>query len=249
MARIAFITGANKGIGFETARLLAEQGMTVLIGARDEARGHEAERSLREKGADARFVQIDVNDDTSIERAAAWVESQYGHLDILVNNAGIVGGSANALPSRTSRDDMRLLYETNVFAVVAVTNAFLPLLLKSSSARIVNVSSEVGSLAKVGDPQSMLYVIGDLAYCASKAGVNMVTVMYAKELQQACIKVNASVPGYCATDLNGHTGFRSATQGAAVSVALATLPDDGPTGTVWGYLTGSEQDVNQVMPW
>ncbi len=249
MRQIAFITGANKGIGYETARILAERGMTVLIGARDEAKGHEAERTLRKRGADVRFVPIDVTDDTSIKRAAAWVKSEYGHIDVLVNNAGIAGGSANTLPSGTTRADLRLLYETNVFAVVAVTNAFLPLLRESGSARIVNVSSEVGSLTKASDPQSPLFQLGELAYAASKASVNMVTVMYAKELRSTGIKVNASVPGYCATDLNDNTGFRTATQGASVSVALATLPDDGPTGTVWGYLTGNEQDVNQAMPW
>jgi len=204
---------------------------------------------LREKGAEVRFVPIDITDDASIEQAAAWVKSEYGHIDVLVNNAGIVGAAANTLPSRTTRNDLRLLYETNVFAVVAVTNAFLPLLRASSSARIVNVSSEVGSLTMVSDSKSPLFQLGDLAYAASKASVNMVTVIYAKELRDAGIKVNASIPGYCATDLNDHTGFRSATQEASVSAALATLPDEGPTGMAWGYLTGNEQDVNQIMPW
>jgi len=151
---IALITGANKGIGLETARQLGVRGVTVLAGARDEARGLEAERALRDAGADARFVRLDVTDPKSAREAADWVDREYGRLDILVNNAGIAraGGS----PSQTDLDATREVYETNVFGVIIVTNAMLPLLRRAPAARIVNVSSEVGSIGSMTDPASPL---------------------------------------------------------------------------------------------
>jgi NAD(P)-dependent dehydrogenase (short-subunit alcohol dehydrogenase family) len=242
--KVALITGANKGIGFETARQLAALGMTVLVGARDEARGQEAQRRLRQDGADASFVELDVTDAASIERAAAWIESEYGRLDVLVNNAGTATlVRRRTLPSETSLDDMRAVYELNVFAVVAVTNALLPLLRRATAARIVNVSSEVGSISAQTDPASPLATRPASAqYPSSKTALNMLTAMYAKELRDTPIKVNAANPGFTATDFNDHRGLRSAAEGAEPSVYLATLPDDGPSGILWGHIWTTEGD-------
>lgn len=250
MTTIALITGANKGIGFETARLLGSRGMTVLAGGRDEARGREAERALRADGADARFVQLDVTDEKSVQQAAEWIDGEYGRLDILVNNAGIARGDGTGLPSQTTLATLRAVYETNVFGVVAVTNAMLPLLRRAPAARIVNVSSEVGSITSMTDPASPMALMASVPYPSSKTALNMVTAMYAKELRETPIKVNAANPGYCATDLNGKTGFRTPQQGAEVSVHLATLPEDGPTGNLWGHLWTTDGDGScGVLPW
>ena len=260
---IALITGANKGIGFETARQLGARGVTVLAGARDETRGRQAERALRDllgdggpgdggpgDAAEARFVPLDVTDAKSVQEAAGWIEQEYGYLDILVNNAGIAirGGP----PSETDLDAMREVYETNVFGVVLVTNAMLPLLRRAPAARIVNVSSEVGSIASMTDPASPLAQMpAGLAYPSSKSALNMITAMYAKELRDTPIKVNAANPGYTATDLNGHSGFRSVAEGAEASVYLATLPADGPSGILWGHLwtAGGPGDAYGPLPW
>jgi NAD(P)-dependent dehydrogenase (short-subunit alcohol dehydrogenase family) len=265
---IALITGANKGIGFETARQLGARGVTVLAGARDEARGIAAERALREglqnglgddlpsglrdlqslrDGADVRFVPLDVTDATSVREAAKWIEKEYGRLDILVNNAGIaVGGGP---PSETDLEAMREVFQTNVFGVIMVTNAMLPLLRRAPAARIVNVSSEVGSIAAMTDLGSPLAQMpAGLAYPSSKTALNMITALYAKELRDTAIKVNAANPGYTATDLNGNSGFRSAAEGAEVSVHLATLDASGPTGTLWGYLW-SPRGAYGALPW
>jgi NAD(P)-dependent dehydrogenase (short-subunit alcohol dehydrogenase family) len=250
--KIALITGANKGIGFETARQLGFLGMTVLVSARDEGRGRQAERALRDGGADARFVQLDVTDAKSIQRAAEWIGAEHGRLDILVNNAGTASVTRQrATPSQTSLDDMRAVYELNVFGVVAVTNAMLPLLRRASAARIVNVSSEVGSITSQSDPASPLSQLPASAqYPSSKAALNMLTAMYAKELRDTPIKVNAANPGYTDTDFNDHRGFRSAAEGAEPSVYLATLPDDGPSGILWGHLWTTDGDGGYgTLPW
>jgi NAD(P)-dependent dehydrogenase (short-subunit alcohol dehydrogenase family) len=250
MTNIALITGANKGIGFETARLLGGRGMTVLLGARDEARGQEAERALRDGGADARFVLLDVTDEKSVLAAAAWIDGEFGLLDILVNNAGIARGDGNGLPSQTTVETLRAVYETNVFGVVAVTNAMLPLLRRAPAARIVNVSSEVGSIASMTDPAGPMAQMASVPYPSSKTALNMVTAMYAKELRDTPIKINAANPGYCATDLNGRTGFRTPQQGAEISMSLATLPADGPSGALWGHLWTDDKDAGcGVLPW
>ncbi|MFI6762225.1 SDR family oxidoreductase [Micromonospora sp. NPDC050417] len=242
----ALITGANKGIGFATARQLGGRGFTVLVGARDPERGREAERALRDGGADAHTVALDVTDEESVAGAATWIEDRYGHLDVLVNNAGIVRADGSALPSETTLATLRTVYETNVFGVVAVTNAVLPLLLAAPGARIVNVSSEVGSIGVMTDPTNPLFPLTSVPYPSSKTALNMVTAMYAKELRDTVVKVNAANPGYCATDLNHHSGFRTSEQGAEVSVHLATLPGDGPSGLLWGYLTDGSYGV---LPW
>ena len=246
---IALITGANKGIGLETARQLGARGVTVLIGARDEARGVAAERALRDGGADARFVPLDVTDAKSAQQAADWIDREYGRLDILVNNAAIARGGP---PSQTDLDAMREVYETNVFGVIMVTNAMLPLLRRAPAARIVNVSSEVGSITSMTDPASPLAQMpAGLAYPSSKSALNMITAMYAKELRDTPIKVNAANPGYTKTDLNRNTGFRSVAEGAEASVHLATLDADGPSGVLWGHLWTADapHDAYGPLPW
>jgi NAD(P)-dependent dehydrogenase (short-subunit alcohol dehydrogenase family) len=246
---IALITGANKGIGLETARQFGARGFTVLAGARDEERGQQAERALRADGTDATFVRLDVTDDASVRRAAGWIEREYGRLDILVNNAGIARGNP---PSQTDLDAMHEVYEVNVYGVIRVTNAVLPLLRRAPAARIVNVSSEVGSVTSMTDPAGPLAQMpAGLAYPSSKAALNMITAMYAKELRDTPIKVNAANPGYTKTDLNRNSGFRSVTEGAEASVYLATLPADGPSGILWGHLwtPGGPADAYGVLPW
>jgi NAD(P)-dependent dehydrogenase (short-subunit alcohol dehydrogenase family) len=236
MTKIALITGANKGIGYEIARLLAEQEVTAIVGARDEERGRAAAGHLGQP-----YVRLDVTDEDSAAAAAKWIEREYGVLDILVNNAGISGDLAGAVPSTTPARALREVYETNVFGVVTVTNAMLPLLRRAPAGRIVNMSSELGSLTMATAPDSPFADANFIAYNSSKSALNMITVSYAKELKDTPIKVNAANPGYCATDLNGHSGFRTAEQGAAIAVRLATLDENGPTGA---YL----QD-DGVIPW
>jgi NAD(P)-dependent dehydrogenase (short-subunit alcohol dehydrogenase family) len=247
---IALVTGANKGIGFQTARILAERGGTVLLAARDPDRGARAAAELAATGHDVRYVRLDVTDEQSVRAAAEHVASAFDHLDILVNNAGIARGDFAGRPSQTRIGTLREVFETNVFGAVAVTNAFLPLLLAAPSARIVNVSSEIGSIGSMTDPASPMWPMASVPYPSSKAALNMVTAMYAKELRDTPVKVNAANPGYCATDLNGHTGFRSAEDGAKVSVHLATLPADGPTGLLWGFLWNADGTGSfGQLPW
>ena len=246
---VALVTGANKGIGMETARQLGARGITVLAGARDEQRGREAERALRAEGAEARLVRLDVTEPESVRRAADWIDREHGRLDILVNNAGIARGGP---PSQTDLEAMREVYEVNVFGVIRVTNAMLPLLRRSPAARIVNVSSEVGSITSMTDPASPLaHMPAGLAYPSSKSALNMITAMYARELRDTPIKVNAANPGYTKTDLNRSSGFRSVTEGAEASVHLATLPDDGPSGILWGHLWTADgpADAYGALPW
>jgi NAD(P)-dependent dehydrogenase (short-subunit alcohol dehydrogenase family) len=250
MTSIALITGANKGIGYATARILGSQGWTVLAAARDEGRGRKAAHELAGEGIDVRFVQFDVTDEESIAKAASWIDAEYGLLDVLINNAGIARGDGSGKPSETTLATMRTVYDTNVFGVVAVTNAMLPLLRRAEAARIVNVSSEVGSIGSMTDPDSPLFPMASVPYPSSKAALNMITAMYALELQDTPIKVNAANPGYCATDLNGRRGFRAPEEGAEVSVHLATLPVDGPTGQLWGHLwTAAGEGGYGVLPW
>ena len=247
MTTTVLITGANKGIGRHTAGLLGARGMTVLAGARDAGRGRQAEQELRAGGADARFVQLDVTDEASARQAAKWIEAEFGVLDILINNAGIARGDGSGKPSETTVATLREVYETNVFGVVAVTNAMLSLLLRAPAGRIVNVSSEVGSITAMTDPGGPM---ASVPYPSSKTALNMVTAMYAKELRDTKVKINAANPGYCATDLNGNSGFRTPEQGAEVSVHLATLPDDGPSGVLWGYVwTADGTESYGVLPW
>lgn len=235
--KVAMITGANKGIGRAIAEQLAELGMTVLIGARDLRRGEEAAAALRAAGGDAHAVTLDVTDPATIQEAATWIEERFGRLDVLVNNAGITGSGQvspqdahDQAPSSVDLVMVRAVFETNVFGVIAVTNAMLPLLRRSPAPRIVNVSSHAGSLTLTSDPDSPFAALPpSAAYTPSKAALNALTVQYANELRKDGILVNAAAPGYVDTDSNNHTGHLTPAQGAAVMVRLATLGADGPT--------------------
>jgi NAD(P)-dependent dehydrogenase (short-subunit alcohol dehydrogenase family) len=231
--QIALVTGANKGLGRETARRLAAAGMTVLAGARDAGRGRAAAEELAADGADVRFLPLDVTDADSVKRAAAWIEETFGRLDVLVNNAGV--SVENRAPvTEVTADQMRRTYETNVFGVVTVTNTMLPLLRRAGSARIVNVSSMLGSLGMTADPEGPFSGWPGallLAYNSSKTALNALTVVWAAALRSEGIKVNSADPGYVATDLNHHSGNGTVEQGAEIIVALATLGQDGPTGS------------------
>jgi NAD(P)-dependent dehydrogenase (short-subunit alcohol dehydrogenase family) len=225
--RTALVTGANKGLGYETARRLGELGMTVLVGARDRDRGERAVAALRERSIDAYLVPLDLVDESSIAAAAHDVAARFGRLDVLVNNAGIGGGQ---LPSQQSLAAMRTLFETNVFGTIAVTRAFLSLLEQSPAARIVNVSTTLASLRLAADPTHRIAAWSSLfGYTASKTALNSFTVRLAHELRPKRIKVNSACPGYVATDFNQHRGLRTVEQGAEIIVRLATLPEDGPT--------------------
>ncbi|HTA41141.1 MAG TPA: SDR family oxidoreductase [Bryobacteraceae bacterium] len=224
----ALITGANKGIGYEIARGLGAKNIMVLVGARDEVRGNAAATKLKNEGVDARFVQLDVTNKDTITKAARWIEDQFGHLDILVNNAGIAEWGFK--PSNADLAKVREVYETNLFGPIAVTQAMLPLLHRSKRGRIVNVSSALGSLASTSDPMSPTSQFLALGYNTSKSALNAMTVQFANELRATPIKVNAICPGYCATDINNHSGPRTAAQGAVAAVRYATIGDDGPTG-------------------
>ena len=237
---IALVTGANKGIGFEIARGLGAQGQVVLLGSRDDNRGKKAAAQLISEGIDARPMELDVTDRFSILSAAAQIEAQFGHLDILVNNAG-VSFETGARPSAVDLSAIRRVYDVNVFGVIAMTQAMLPLLLKSQRGRIVNVSSGLGSLGWNTDPALSAHFPLLLGYNSSKSSLNAITVQFAKELRDTPIKVNAACPGYCATDLNNHSGTRTAQQGSITPIRLATLPDDGPTGGLF--------NDDGVVPW
>lgn len=225
---VALVTGANKGIGYEIARGLGEAGATVLVGARDAELGAAAAEKLVAEGMAAVQLHLDVTDPLSITAAAARIEREYGRLDVLVNNAGILAERGQP-PSRTPLELLERTYATNVYGVVAVTNAMLPLLREAPAGRIVNVSSGLGSMALTADPGGPFPGALLLAYNSSKSALNSITVTYANELRDTPIKVNAADPGYCATDLNGHAGPRTPAQGAIAAVRLATLPADGPT--------------------
>ena len=227
--RIALVTGANKGIGLEVARQLGKAGHHVLLGARDEARGRAAAKTLQDEGIDVRFVTIDLSDTASLSAAAADIEANEGHIDILVNNAG-VAVQGDGLPGSTDLDVVRRTFETNFFGTVAVTQALLPLVKKSSAGRIVNVSSGLGSIALNADPNWDYAAVKLIGYNGSKAALNMFTVLLAAELKDTGIKVNAVNPGYTATDLNGNSGHQSIEEGAAETVRMAQISDDGPTG-------------------
>jgi NAD(P)-dependent dehydrogenase (short-subunit alcohol dehydrogenase family) len=229
---ITLITGANKGLGFETARQLIKEGHTVYLGSRDPERGKQAAASLG-----AELLVLDVTSDASVTAAAARVRGEAGHLDVLVNNAGIPGGFKAA--GETTAADLETVYGTNVFGVVRVTHAFLPLLELSTAPVIVNVSSGLGSLAVTNNPDRFESTLKGLAYPSSKSALNMLTSQYAKSYPQ--IRVNAVDPGYTATDLNSNRGTQTIEQGAEIIVAMATTAPTGPTGTF--------RDRHGPVPW
>jgi NAD(P)-dependent dehydrogenase (short-subunit alcohol dehydrogenase family) len=236
--QVALVTGANKGIGRGAAEQLAALGMTVLIGARDPQRGEEAAAALRGAGGDVHAVTLDVTDPATVREVARQVEERFGRLDVLINNAGITGSGQvspedahDQVPSSVDLDMVRAVFETNVFGVIAVTNALLPLLRRSPAPRIVNVSSHAGSLTIFSDPDGpMASLLPSAAYSPSKTALNALTVQYANELRKDGVLVNSAAPGFVDTDSNDHTGFLTVEQGAAVLVRLATLDADGPTG-------------------
>ena len=236
--KIALVTGANKGIGRAAAEQLAALGMTVLIGARDPRRGEEAAAAVRAAGGDAHAVTLDVTDPATVQEVAKHVEERFGHLDVLINNAGITGSGQvspadayDQVPSTVDLDMVRAVFETNVFGVIAVTNAMLPLLRRSPAPRIVNVSSHAASLTLTSDPGGpFATLLPSAAYSPSKTALTALTVQYANELRKDGILVNAADPGFVDTDINNHSGYLTPAQGAAIVVRLATLGADGPTG-------------------
>lgn len=230
------ITGANKGLGFETARRLVAAGHTVYVGSRDPERGRRAAERLG-----ARALVIDVTDDASVEAAAKAVDAD-GGLDVLINNAGIEGRTPDGGvigAAEVTGDGMRAVFETNVFGVVRVTHAFLPLLSRSTAPVVVNLSSGLGSMARITEPGTPSAAYPGVAYPASKTAVNVITVQYAKAFPN--MRINAVEPGYTATDLNGNTGTQTVEEGAEIIVRMAQVGPDGPTG---GYF-----DVTGPLPW
>jgi NAD(P)-dependent dehydrogenase (short-subunit alcohol dehydrogenase family) len=227
--RIALVTGANKGIGLEIARQLAQAGVTVFIGARDAGRASAAVAGLANAGLSVRSVALDLNDHASIAAAAETIRTEHGWLDILVNNAGIVDAE-DGPPTTGAPEAARRIMDTNFVGTLAVTQAMLPLLRQSPAARIVNLSSSLGSLELNGDPTSPYYSARLIGYNASKAALNMLTVQLAQELRDTPHVINSVSPGYVKTDLTGHTGFMTAEEGAKLPVAYALLGDDAVSG-------------------
>ncbi|WP_230534295.1 SDR family oxidoreductase [Microvirga roseola] len=227
--RIALVTGANKGIGLEIARQLAQAGVFVIVGARDPARAQAAVEDLSTQGLPAQFVHLDLNDHVSIAAAAETIRVEHGRLDILVNNAGIVD-AADGPPTASSPEAVHRIMDTNFVGTMAVTQSMLPLLRRSPAARIVNLSSSLGSLTLNGDPTSPYYSARLIGYNASKAALNMLTVQLAQELRGTSIVVNSVSPGFVKTDLTGHSGFMTPEEGARLPVAYALLGEDAPSG-------------------
>jgi NAD(P)-dependent dehydrogenase (short-subunit alcohol dehydrogenase family) len=240
--KVALITGANKGIGLETARQLGKLGMTVLLGARDLARGEEAAEALRSIGIDARSVKLDLLDRADYGALAKSIERDFGRLDILINNAAInLEGDAAHETSTTSASVLGDTFQTNFFAVVELTQMLLPLLRKSAAGRIVNVSSSQGSLTMLAETESVVYAQKTFAYDASKTALNSFTIHLAHELHGTKIKVNSVHPGWVKTDMGGPNADLELVDGAKTSIRLATLAADGPTGSYF-YM-------DETLPW
>ncbi len=247
--KVAFITGANKGIGLETARGLGELGIAVVLASRDEAKGRAAAAKLEAEGIKGvEVVRFDVNRPEDHKAIARFLEDRYGKLDILVNNAGVAledadfgaPGGFNTTPT-VKPEILRQVFETNFFAVVELTQTLLPLIRKSPAGRIVNLSSILGSLTLHSDPNSGIYSMKSFAYDASKTALNAFTVHLAQALHGTPIKVNSAHPGWVKTDMGGQAAPMEVSEGGKTSVQLATLPDDGPTG---GFF-----HLGQPLPW
>jgi NAD(P)-dependent dehydrogenase (short-subunit alcohol dehydrogenase family) len=247
---VALVTGANQGIGLQIAKDLVAKGFTVWVGSRKLERG---EAAARELGAQARALQLDVTDQASIAAAAQRLRNELGRLDVLVNNAAI--SNTRRLPGMSLRDyaqtarasnialeEMRAIWETNVFGVLAVTQAMLPLLREAAAARIVNVSSGVGSLTLNSDPAWAYRAIFGPGYAASKTALNAITLAFAIELEPEGIKVNAITPGFIRTNLNGYEGTGTLEEGSREAVRVALLGEDSPTGRFTGW-------ENESVPW
>ncbi|MGA9672879.1 MAG: SDR family oxidoreductase [Terracidiphilus sp.] len=244
--KIAFITGGNRGLGFQTALDLKNAGVKVVIGSRDLAQGEQALAKLRAAGVDADLLKFDITNQADYQTAYDYFDKNYGRLDILVNNAGVAAGkfpgtgpehSASEVPAGV----LQRVFETNFFAQVALTDTLLPLIKKSPAGRIVNLSSILGSLTLQADPKSPIYNAKSFAYDASKTALNAFTIHLAYELRDTKIKVNSAHPGWVKTDMGGDQAPMDISEGGKTSAALATLPDDGPTG---GYF-----HLGQPLPW
>jgi NAD(P)-dependent dehydrogenase (short-subunit alcohol dehydrogenase family) len=247
--KVAFITGGNRGLGFQTALDLGldkKAGVKVVIGSRDRAQGEQALAKLRAAGVDADVLQFDITKPADYQAAYDYFNSKYGRLDILVNNAGIAGGTFPGTGPEHRAADVPLevlhkVFETNFFAQVALTKTLLPLLRKSLAGRIVNLSSILGSLSLHADPKSPIYDAKSFAYDASKSALNAYTIHLAYELRGTKIKVNSAHPGWVKTDMGGEQAPMDISEGGKTSAALALLADDGPTG---GYF-----HQGKPIPW
>lgn len=239
--KIALVTGATRGIGLETVRQLAAAGVHTLLAGRDRAKAVDAALKLQAEGLPVEAIELDVTDAASLSAAADAVAKKHGRLDILVNNAGIMADTMGLKVSEQTLDTWRKTFDTNVFGVIATTQAFLPLLHKSDAGRIVNVSSLLGSLALHSDPASPIYDFKVPAYNVSKSAVNAWTVQLAYELRDSKVKINTIHPGYVKTDMNGGEGEIDIPTGARTSVRLALIDDAGPNG---GYFY-----QEQSLPW
>ena len=244
--KTVLITGANKSIGYETARQLLQKGYFVYLGSRDIKKGEEAANKLKAEGnSNIEAIQIDVTEKNSIEKAKNTLKDKGVPLDVLINNAGILGGMAQAATSVTI-DTVREVFETNFFGVINVTQAFLQLMQQSQEPRIVNVTSGLGSLTLHSDPSWKYYQVKGAAYGPSKTALNAYTVVLAYELRDTNFKVNVVDPGYTATDFNHHSGPGTVEDAAAIVVKYATLGSDGPTGK---YFSNDIDDESQESPW
>lgn len=244
--KVAFITGGNRGIGFQTALDLKGPGVKVVIGSRDLAQGEKAVEKLRAQGVDADVLKFDITKAEDHQAAFDYFNSKYGRLDILVNNAGVAAGTFPGTGPEHRAADVPIdllhrVFETNFFSQVALTEALLPLIKKSSAGRIVNLSSILGSLTLHADPKSPIYNAKSFAYDASKTALNAFTVHLAYELRGTNVKVNSAHPGWVKTDMGGEQAPMEITEGAKTSVELATLPDNGPSG---GYF-----HAGKPLPW
>lgn len=244
--KTALITGANKSIGFESARILAKNGYYVYLGARDAAKGQEAVAKLQAEGlSNVEAIQIDVTDKASIEAAQKSLVEKQSSLDVLINNAGILGGWEQSAQD-VDTDMIREVFDTNFFGVINVTQAFLPLLKKSDAPVIVNVTSGLGSLTLHSDPDSKFYDVKTAAYGPSKTALNAFTVVLAHELRETNFKINAIDPGYTATDFNNNQGPFKVEDSAAFVVKYAMLDADGPTGKFFSH---DVPENNNECPW
>lgn len=241
--KVALITGASKGIGFEMSRQLAQQGLTAIVAARTLEAAQAAATKLQDEGLNAEAIALDINDRDRIQAAVREIDDRFGKLDVLINNAGVMldGEWAISNASSISIETIRKTFDTNFFALVEVTQALLPLILKSPSGRIVNMASIEGSLTLHADPSSFIYDSKPFAYDASKAAVNSFTVHLAHELRNTPVKVNSAHPGWVKTELGGEGAMMDIAEGAKTGVQLATLPDDGASG---GFF-----HLGQPVPW
>ncbi len=241
--KVALVTGGNKGLGLETSRQLAAQGITVLLGARDLSRGEQAARALQADGIEVRAVKLDVDDRADHEAVAQLIEKDFGKLDILINNAGIMldGEIGQNTTLKVSEEDIRKTLDTNFFAVVALTKTLLPLLRKSEAGRIVNLSSILGSQTLHATKGSPIYEAKGFAYDVSKTALNSFTIHLAHELAGTKIKVNSAHPGWVKTDMGTDAAPMNVVDGSKTSVWLATLPEDGPSG---GFF-----HMKDALPW